>query len=318
LRTSDLQALQFSWTSIGENRRLSVRPKPTSADVDNALQRILEVPSGGDSARLGDLGFDSLGRVCLIVALEERLGVSIAEERITAVTTIAQLRQLATGDAPASYAPSPKSWPYRRGVRQVGDVLRDHVIAALVRHWVTLRVEGTENLAKISSPALFIFNHSDDFDGPVIYDALPRSVRRRLCVATGADILHDHRLLAFIVRLCYGAFDFSRREPYRPSLDYVGEMLRRGWHVLFAPEGRLSTDGELLPFKPGVGYLTVTLGVEVVSLKIVGLSGTAPLHAWWPKKHSHVTVRIGEPLRFNDVSDYEAVAATLRQTIESM
>jgi 1-acyl-sn-glycerol-3-phosphate acyltransferase len=206
-------------------------------------------------------------------------------------------------------------WPYRRDVRFVGDALRDQIFARIVRHWVTLNVEGTENLAQVNVPSIFIFNHTDDFDGPVIYEALPPVIRRSMTVAIGADIMGDHRALAFGSRLGWGGFAFSRTAPFRPSLKNVAAMLDTGHHVLFAPEGRLSTNGELLEFKPGIGYMVVHLGVPVVPLKTEGLSGTMPLHAKWPKRKSNVTVRFGEPMRFVKTKNYVEVTESLRLAV---
>jgi long-chain acyl-CoA synthetase len=203
-------------------------------------------------------------------------------------------------------------------VRLVGDAFRDHFFARLVRHWVTLSVEGSEHLAKVKAPALFIFNHTDDFDGPVIYEALPPKIRRRMTVAVGADIMRDHRALAFGSRLGWGSFAFSRTAPFRPSLRNVAHMLETGHHVLFAPEGRLSTDGELLDFKPGIGYMVARLKVAVVPIKTKGLSGTMPLHAKWPTRKSDVTVKFGEPMSFGVTKNYVEVTEWLRQAVEEL
>ena len=92
------------------------------------------------------------------------------------------------------------TWPYRRSVRVAGNVVRDYLIEPFIKHWITLTVEGAEHLDSVRTPALFIFNHSDDLDGPVSYAALPRRIRSRLSVAVGADSLDDHRALAFLIR----------------------------------------------------------------------------------------------------------------------
>jgi long-chain acyl-CoA synthetase len=214
--------------------------------------------------------------------------------------------------------PSMPTWPFRRAVRIVGNAVRDYAVAPFIQHWVSLTVEGAERLDGLNEPSLFIFNHSDDLDGPVTFEALPRRVRRRLSVAVGADILEDHPILSFILRLCFAAFAFERRKATRASLDYVREMIDSGWHVLLAPEGRLSTTGELLEFKSGIGLLAVQLGVPVVPMRVVGLSGTVPMHAKWPKKHSDVIVRIGEPQRFGPDVRYRAATRALREAVESL
>jgi 1-acyl-sn-glycerol-3-phosphate acyltransferase len=213
-------------------------------------------------------------------------------------------------------SPTP-TWPFRRSVRIVGDTLRDCVVTPFIKHWVTITTEGADNLREVNDPAIFIFNHSDDFDAPVIYAALPRRIRRKLAVATGANILADHRGLAFVIRFCYAGFSFARRA-FRPSLAYVGELMASGRHILLAPEGQLSEDGELGEFKGGIGLLAVTLGVAVVPMRLDGLWGTVPMHALWPKRHSNVTLRIGAPLRFGPEAKYREVTVALHEAVKSL
>ncbi len=207
------------------------------------------------------------------------------------------------------------TWPFRPSVRMAGDFLRDHVFTPTAKHWVTLKVVGTENLEGLTASALFIFNHSDDFDIPVLFASLPRKIRRRLSVATGANIIDEHPILAFVVRFFYAGFAFARVPPFRASLRYVGELVASGRHVLLAPEGELSENGELGEFKPGIGLLTIKLGAPVVPMRIDGLHGTVPMHAKWPQRHSTVTVRIGAPLSFGRDDKPRDVTNALRQAV---
>jgi 1-acyl-sn-glycerol-3-phosphate acyltransferase len=188
----------------------------------------------------------------------------------------------------------------------------------IVRIWVKTRVEGRSNLDNLDTPALFIFNHTDDFDGPIIYRALPYQIRKRSAVAAADDVLREHKILAFIIRFCFAGFNFARKEPYMPSLEYVSEMIDRGWNVVLAPEGRLSTTAELQPFKSGIGLLAVSLGVPVVAIKTFGLSGTVPLHAKWPKKRSQVTLRIAQPVIFDDNVTYDDATEKLQGIMENL
>lgn len=290
--------------------------------TDDALLRILRLSLDdphaliAESDQLADIGLDSLLRLSVVSLIEEQLGITISDESVTPGTTVGALRHLVErGDAPEVVV-RPPVWPYWRWVRAVGNGIREGVLWPIVRVWVRVDVVGAEVLDDLDSPAIFIFNHSDDFDGPVIYQSLPHRVRKRLAVATAADVLHTHRMLAFLARLCFAGFSFARSEPYMPSLEYVGEMIDRNWNVLIAPEGGISTKGGLQPFKSGIGLLAVNLGVLVVPLKTVGLTGTVPLHAKWPKKRSRVTVRIGQPMRFTPDMDYEDVTAKLHRAME--
>ena len=271
-----------------------------------------------ESDRLGDIGLDSLRRLSVVSLLEEQLGVSISDETVTPATTVAQLRQLIAQGTSVAEASRPPVWPYWRWVRFIGGGLRECLLRAIIRVWVRIDVVGAEALDGFVTPAIFIFNHSDDFDGPVVYQALPRRIRTRLAVATADDVLDDHKVLALIVRVCFAGFSFARSEPYMPSLEYVGEMIDQGWNVLIAPEGRTSTNGLLQPFKSGIGLLAVSLGVPVFPVKTVGLAGTVPLHAKWPKKRSDVTVRIGQPMSFGPHANYEDVTEILHRAMESL
>ncbi len=271
-----------------------------------------------ESERLADIGLDSLRRLAVVSLIEEQLGITISDESVAPGTTVGELRQLVSQGSPAEAAGTPPRWPYWRWVRFIGNGLRDGVMRAIVRVWVRAEVVGGEALDDLNTPAIFIFNHSDDFDGPVVYQALPRRIRTRLAVATADDVLRDHKSLAFLARLCFAGFSFARSEPYMPSLEYVGEMIDRGWNVLIAPEGRLSTTGELQPFKSGIGLLAVSLGVPVIPMKTVGLAGTVPLHAKWPKKRSRVTVRIGQAMRFGPGMNYEEVTETLHHAVADL
>ncbi|MFZ1063279.1 MAG: AMP-binding protein [Acidimicrobiales bacterium] len=316
----DRRQVQDWANEIGPSR-VDEPPVATGDDqITHVIRLSLDDPNASvrESDRLDDLGLDSLRRLVVVSLLEEQLGVSIPDDAVNAETTVGALRALAGAVAAVSTPQRAPGWPYWRITRLLGDVVREGVIDNLVRIWVRTDVEGAEHLEALSGPALFIFNHSDDFDGPVVYRSLPASVRRRLAVAAGDDVLRDHRWLAFVIRWCFAGFSFARSEPYLASLEYVGSMIDRGWNVLIAPEGRIDNSGQLRPFKTGIGLLAVNLGVPVVPVKTIGLTGTVPLHAKWPKKHSHVVVRIGEPVCFARHEDYEEVTHTLHQLVERL
>jgi long-chain acyl-CoA synthetase len=254
----------------------------------------------------------------VISLVEGQLGVTIPEETITKTTTVADLRKLVSQGSQAGLPERRPHWPYWRWVRVIGNGLRETLLHGLLRIWVSIKVEGRENLSGLSSPAIFIFNHVDNFDGPVIYQALPLGIRGRLTVAAADDVLRRHKVLTFITRLCFAGFNLARSEPYMPSLEYVSRMIDQGWHVAIAPEGRISPSGRLQPFKSGIGLLAVNLGVPIIPVKTIGLKGTVPLHANWPKKHSRVTVRIGQPISFGPHLDYDAVTKALHRLMDEL
>jgi long-chain acyl-CoA synthetase len=298
--------------------------EPDVAVKEDQLTQIIRLISGHPklqiraSDHLADLGLDSLRRLTLVSLIETRLGITIAEENINQETTIATLRKLLNKGSHVEAIDKRPKWTYYKWVRLIGNAVREVVIRGLLRIWVKLRVEGRNNLDNLDTPAIFIFNHTDDFDAPVIYNSLPHYIRKRLAVASASDVLDDHKFLAFIDRLFYAGFNLNRFEPYMPSLMYTSELIDKGWNIVLSPEGRLSPSGRLLPFKLGVGLLAVNLGVPVVPLKTIGLTGTVPLHSKWPKKRSKVTVRIGKPIVFDAKSDYTHATIELQHIMQDL
>lgn len=311
-----------AWANTAVHNESESAPKAPKSDdrLFNIIRMSLDDPKARirETDRLADIALDSLRRLSVSALIEEQFGVTLAEEHVTHTTTVAQLRRLIANARPVE-PPKPRPvWTYRRGVRLIGNGLCEAVIRALLGIWVSIRVEGRENLDGLDTPTLFIFNHIDNFDAPVVYRALPHRIRKRLAVAAADDVLREHRVLAFVVRLCYAGFNLKRSEPYLPSLQYVGKLVDGGWHVALAPEGRMSKSGKLQPFKSGIGLLAVELGVPVVPVKTLGLFGTVPLHAKWPKRHSRVTVRIGQPVRFSQDTDYDDATAQLQKIMEEL
>ncbi len=271
-----------------------------------------------DADRLADIGLDSLRRLNLIAVVEEHMGIALSESSVTPTTTVAELRSLIAATKPLQPPHPIPDWQFGTFARTIGNFLRDVVLHGIVRIWVTAKVEGQEHLNDLSEPALFIFNHTDDFDAPVVYQALPRSIRKKLTVAMADDVMQAHKFLGFLARLCFGAFNFSRKEPFLPSLEYVCRMLDRGWHVVLSPEGRIRNRVALQPFKSGIGLLAVNSGAPVILVKTIGLQGTVPIHAKWPKKHSRVTVKISSPLRFPSTTDFDDATQTLYDAMKAL
>jgi long-chain acyl-CoA synthetase len=294
-------------TYTSDTQQSSGSKDPLVAIVRLALDKPVAVIKDND--RLADIGLDSLRRLVVVSLIEEQLGIAVAEAQISAHTTLKQLRDLVEHGNPAEAPAERPSWPFRPWVRYIGNGLRETLVRGILRIWVNQHTEGAERLVGLPGPSLYIFNHVDDFDAPVLYKSLPQQVRKHLAIAMAEDVIRQHKLLGFIARLGFASFSFARHEPYMPSLEYLTSLVDKGWNVALAPEGRISTTGKLMPFKTGIGLLAVELGVPVVPVKSIGLTGTVPIHSKWPKKHSQVTVRIGEPVRFGkDVSYDEATA----------
>jgi len=87
------------------------------------------------------------------------------------------------------------------------------------------------------------------------------------------------------------------------AYDRIAEELAEGELVCIFPEGGISRDGKLAPFRHGIEHIVERTSVAVVPVALVGLWGSffsrkggramsRPFRRFW----SRVTVRVGEPI----------------------
>ena len=111
-------------------------------------------------------------------------------------------------------------------------------------------------------------------------------------------------------------------DPDRDLAAAVGtaeSLLRRGYSVVWFPEGRRSPTGKLTSFQPGVGVL-LRLGIAAaLPTAIRGTFDAWPKHRKRPKLNT-VRVRFGAPLRFSPTEhpDTERVRADLEQAVREL
>ena len=179
-----------------------------------------------------DLHLDSLGRVQLLDALEERLGIALDEEEYSRVETLGGLRQLVTGfgtreaEVSGAVVQPDDAQGLAEGRRELESTQQGEfrVGAAVVRyvypHWPLLRPFRWIRAAFVEcvmqplvwllsaprviwrvrtqvlsdhDPMLIIVNHVTTYDVPLVLFALPRAMRNRTAVAMSGERLEDFR-----------------------------------------------------------------------------------------------------------------------------
>ena len=118
---------------------------------------------------------------------------------------------------------------------------------------------------------------------------------------------------------CVNAMPFDRRENPKHSVDLCRQLLESPGHVLVLfPEGTRTVDGNIGPFKPGIGFLVAGTSVAIVPCHIDGAYRAWRKGHWIPRPRK-LTLRIGSPLRFDDKKptkdDAVAIASTLRDRV---
>jgi long-chain acyl-CoA synthetase len=285
-----------------------------------------------DATLDADLGLSSLDRVELMSALEDRYQVDLSETRFSAVRTVGDLECMLHGEAAPTAGYHYPSWTLRWPV----------TLIRLVAHYLLLRpavfllgwprIIGRENLRGLSGPLLVIANHVADVDPGFILTALPARFRHRLAIGAGGEALEALRSPApergFFARIydrlqwvsgvsLLNLFPLPREAGFRRSFAYAGEAVDRGYSVLVFPEGRLTTTGEMNPFRSGIGLLAENLGIPVLPMRIDGLYDIKQARKKFAAPHK-IIVRIGKPMRFEPGTTPEQITTRLSEAVKAL
>lgn len=176
----------------------------------------------------------------------------------------------------------------------------------IMRPFVRFRREGFENL-KIDKPCILVVNHLSFFD--------------TYCM--GLLPLHD---ITFAVRawpfrmLWYGWFmrlagylDVESSE-WNGILRSAADLVAKGGHLLFFPEGHRSRSGKLQHFHSGAFRLAADLDVRLIPLCIRGTDTLLPPGRFWLQP-AEITLRALPPVEGKAYSGSEG-ARELRKLVK--
>jgi long-chain acyl-CoA synthetase len=292
-----------------------------------------------------DLGLDSMERVELLTALEQRFGADVPEEELQRLYTVRELAEsvlaYATGGGDRVGA---GGWdalldPAAFNARAFDQWLRPHAVVPAVlfatfkllrvalRLGVRIEVTGIEHLPA-RGPYLVSPNHQSYLDPFMVIAALPYGVARQLFFVGASEyfLTPFTRWMARQVNLM----------PVDPDASLVPAMqagafgLRQGRVLVLFPEGERSIDGTVKAFKKGAAILAHYVRVPIVPVAVDGLYDIWPRNrplAWrrlLPGAGTRVRIAFGKPVARADGGGPDAdgavaaLTAGLRGAVERM
>ncbi len=308
-------------------------PEKGAATVsrDNLINLIAKVTGTGaaeireESLLVADLGLTSIDRVELVNYLEQEFRMDIEDSQIGPQTKVADLRQIIAKRENQVHHDHFRFWTnasFFKWVRTVGDTL---LHGPLFRHFVSLEIQGEDNLNNLSGPVFFVANHLSYLDQPAVMFALPHKIRAVTATAAWEEFFFgDYHGVDKILRrlsfeygsVLFNLFPLPQSQGFSGSLTYMGKLADAGINILIFPEGEHSLDGNMLPFQMGLGLMVKELGIPVVPIRVRGTDQVLPHEAHFPKRGT-VTVTFGEPLIFRYEEPAEIVEKT-RQAVEKL
>ena len=284
-----------------------------------------------------DLGIDSLGRVELMVALENGLGVPIPPS-FSEVTTVRDviLRAIEyTGGAGEIEAlKRPVSWSEilrqsppdnmidRIRLKRERGVISNAILYLVLwviylaaRVFLRLEVKGRENIPA-EGACIIAPNHASYLDGFIVGAALRNRFMK--LYAVGFRGYFRGAVTSRLARWGH-IITIDANSGLSESLQASAYALREDMALIVFPEGGRSVDGRIMPFKKGVGILAGELKVPLIPAYIEGSVDVLPRGAWRPRLKK-VRITFEAPLTPDDIGglDYQRIADRLRESAISI
>jgi long-chain acyl-CoA synthetase len=279
-----------------------------------------------------DLHLSSLDRVELLSALEDRYQADLNETRFASARTVGELETLVRGSSPVRSEFVFPRWAQRWPVTWIRTFFYYLLTWPATHLMAHPRVFGRENLRGVKGPVLVISNHAIYLDVGFVLAALPVRLRHRLAVAMGGERLAEmrrpppewffprrwlHRMNYFLVVSLFNVFPLPKKSGFRESFRFAGDLADRGWNILVFPEGDLTPDGKLQPFRAGIGLLASNLKLPVVPMRVDGAYEIREAHSKF-NRPGRIRIYIGKPVEFPAGSDPQEIARVLEQCVAEL
>ena len=186
------------------------------------------------------------------------------------------------------------------------------VILRIIGAPLTLR--GMEKI-DTTRPHLYALNHLSALDIPAVYAALPFHFR-----IMAKEELFRYPFMGWHMRRS-GQVSIERENAIASmrSLNRAAAILKGGQPLVVFPEGGRSPTGQVKPFLPGVFYVAIKAGVDVVPMALVGTYELLPMNTFHIKPRP-LELLVGEPVSAAGYGprDMDKLAATVQKAVEDL
>jgi len=128
---------------------------------------------------------------------------------------------------------------------------------------VKVQIKGKEKIHP-GKTYVFLSNHQGNFDGPVLFHAIPRDVKALI-----KKEMMDIPVLSLVMRQAqFVPVERTNPPKARAAIEHGAGMLKQGHSFIAFPEGTRSRDGRLGQFKKGVFIMAINAQVPVIPVTI--------------------------------------------------
>jgi long-chain acyl-CoA synthetase len=264
-----------------------------------------------------DLGMDSLDKVALSSFLYSSFGVKVGDEELLQYATVGEILKYVERTkvkieeedadwASILHADVGTGLPRCSGLH----VPLGRMIRLLFRLYFRMQVTGWENIP--DHPFLLVSNHQSYLDGLVVGTSLDVKVAGRLFFYASEQTFRKAWQRDFITRHNVILVDINRN--LKLSLQKMAGVLKKGDSLIIFPEGGVTRDGKMLPFKRTFAILSRELGVPIVPVALSGTFQAMPRGQRFPKFRQAIRVEFLPPV-FPEEENYDELVERVRKLI---
>lgn len=177
-----------------------------------------------------------------------------------------------------------------------------------------LAVRGMEKV-DTTQPHMYALNHLSALDIPAVYAGLPFHFR-----IMAKEELFRYPFMGWHMRRS-GQVSIERENAIASmrSLNRAAAILKGGQPLVVFPEGGRSPTGLVKPFLPGVFYVAIKAGVDIVPMALVGTYELLPMNTFHVQPRP-LELLVGDPISAvgYDPRDMDKLAATVQKAVEDL
>ncbi|HYJ10773.1 MAG TPA: AMP-binding protein [Polyangiaceae bacterium] len=256
----------------------------------------------GSQALRGDLGFDSLMLLELLVAIETELGRSLDAERVSSAQTVADVEAFVREAQNARRLATTQSIEKEDSLDlNIPEPLREAAMAwmGMAQHGFYDRVLKTKVSGRAFIPhnrnAIICANHASHLDMGLVKYALGSYGQQMVSLAAQDYFFEGNKYRKAFFENFTNLAPMPRGSSLRQALRQAGDLIEHGKTILIFPEGTRSTDGQVHEFKSAVGHLALHHNIDILPIWLGGTHQALPKGSTVPKNRN-VEARIGAPL----------------------
>src|SRR5262249_31497273 len=155
------------------------------------------------------------------------------------------------------------------------------------------RVTGRAHLPE-ASRFIVAANHASHLDMGLVKHALG-DWGPLLTALAAKDYFFDEPIKRAYFENFTNLVPMDRHGSLRESLRLASEIIKQGYILLISPEGTRSTTGQMVDFKPSLGYLALTNRIDVLPMYLEGTHDALPKGSFLPQRRA-ISAHLGPVL----------------------